>query len=279
VIGLARGHRREAGILLPGIADGARPREGQHSAPTPATGAARRIRATPAPWPNQDKFRRANQDRCRRGAARQSANARAALAALTDAALGVPAEPRLSMAPIWRKRWMEVLRRRAADNTSSLSQLAAAMSPPMTKSAFACQLARACRFAHNIAESANRKQVIAGTSGHVGGSSYHQPPAPATSLSRDGLVGTQVLGLNFTGGRGVSMTTNVIGVTCQAPRYDAVVEAVAAGAVSAGQASAPAGFVPSLPGRCSICAHPTLVGVDTCTTCLADYGLLLREGA
>ena len=34
-------------------------------------------------------------------------------------------------------------------------------------------------------------------------------------------------------------------------------------------------FVPRPPARCSICRHPAPAGVDTCTTCLADYGLPL----
>jgi hypothetical protein len=274
VIGLARGHRRGTGVPFPGAADGARPRAEQRSAPMPAPRAARGTHASADPWPNQDKFTRANQDRSRQGAARQSANARAALAALADqhrAALAVLAEQPLS---IWRKRWMEVLRRRAADNTSSLAQLAATMSPPMTKSAFACQLVRACRFAHDIAEAANRKQVRADASEHVGGSSYHQHPAPATSPYRDGPVGMK--GLNFTRDRGMSMTTSVIGVMREAGRYDAVAPAAA---VTAGQTSLPARFASKPPGRCSICVHPTPVGVDTCTTCLADYGLLMLEGA
>lgn len=34
-------------------------------------------------------------------------------------------------------------------------------------------------------------------------------------------------------------------------------------------------FVPRPPARCSICRHAAPAGVDTCTTCLADYGLPL----
>lgn len=34
-------------------------------------------------------------------------------------------------------------------------------------------------------------------------------------------------------------------------------------------------FVPRPPSRCAICRHPAPAGVDTCTTCLADYGLPL----
>ena len=34
-------------------------------------------------------------------------------------------------------------------------------------------------------------------------------------------------------------------------------------------------FVPRPPSQCAICRHPAPAGVDTCTTCLADYGLPL----
>jgi hypothetical protein len=90
---------------------------------------------------------RANEDRARSAARRQAAAARSALAVL--AAHDVELE--LSSTPVWRRQWIEVLRRRAADDVSTLSGLAATMTPPMTKDAFAGQLRRACRFADALA--------------------------------------------------------------------------------------------------------------------------------
>jgi hypothetical protein len=91
----------------------------------------------PAP-PRRRRYKRphpANEDRRRTAAARQSQRAQEALRVLS--------EMDVSATPVWRKRWKDVLQLRAADSESSLAQLAASMSPPMTKSAFSCQLDRA----------------------------------------------------------------------------------------------------------------------------------------
>lgn len=90
---------------------------------------------------------RANEERARRAARRQAATARAALAVLAENGVG----PNLSSTRVWRRQWIEVLRRRAADDVSTLGGLAASMTPPMTKDAFAGQLRRACRFAADLA--------------------------------------------------------------------------------------------------------------------------------
>ncbi|AGB27173.1 hypothetical protein Mycsm_07076 (plasmid) [Mycobacterium sp. JS623] len=99
-------------------------------------------------WRNAESLGAANEHRRRDAASRQSARARAALEVLTSV--------NLSRSPVWRRRWLEVLQRRAADDQSSLADLAAKMSPPMTKSAFSCQLDRACLFAEELAAAANR---------------------------------------------------------------------------------------------------------------------------
>lgn len=88
-----------------------------------------------------------NEDRARSAARRQATAARWALAVLAAHHVG----PELSGTPVWRRQWIDVLRRRAADELSTLSGLAATMSPPMTKDAFAGQLRRACRFAAVVA--------------------------------------------------------------------------------------------------------------------------------
>lgn len=90
---------------------------------------------------------RANEERARRAARQQAAAARAALAVLAENGVG----PNLSSTRVWRRQWIEVLRRRAADDVSTLGGLAASMTPPMTKDAFAGQLRRACRFATELA--------------------------------------------------------------------------------------------------------------------------------
>lgn len=90
---------------------------------------------------------RANEERALRAARRQAATARAALAVLAENGVG----PNLSSTRVWRRQWIEVLRRRAADDVSTLGGLAASMTPPMTKDAFAGQLRRACRFAADLA--------------------------------------------------------------------------------------------------------------------------------
>ena len=98
-------------------------------------------------WRNAESLGAANEHRRRDAASRQSARARAALEVLTSV--------NLSTSPVWRRRWLEVLQRRAADDQASLADLAARMSPPMTKSAFSCQLDRACLFAEELAAAAN----------------------------------------------------------------------------------------------------------------------------
>lgn len=99
-------------------------------------------------WRNAESLGAANENRRRDAASRQSARARAALEVLTSV--------NLSTSPVWRRRWLEVLQRRATDDQASLADLAAKMSPPMTKSAFSCQLDRACLFAEDLAAAANR---------------------------------------------------------------------------------------------------------------------------
>ena len=100
---------------------------------------------------------RANEERARLAARRQAAAARAALAVLAENGVG----PNLSATRVWRRQWIEVLRLRAADDVSTLGGLAASMSPPMTKDAFAGQLRRACRFADEMA-SGNAHYLFAG---------------------------------------------------------------------------------------------------------------------
>jgi len=100
------------------------------------------------PYEQARGYRRskANEDRARSAARLQSQAAQAALAVLTAHGGG----QRLSQTPVWRRHWIDVLRRRAVDDTSTLGGLAAGMSPPMTKDAFAGQLRRACRFAEAL---------------------------------------------------------------------------------------------------------------------------------
>lgn len=93
------------------------------------------------------RHNKANDDRARNAARRQAAAARSAL----DVLAAHDVKPELSSTPVWRRQWIEVLRRRAADDVSTLSGLAATMTPPMTKDAFAGQLRRACRFADALA--------------------------------------------------------------------------------------------------------------------------------
>ncbi len=100
---------------------------------------------------------KANEDRARSAARRQASAARAALAVL--AARGIGSE--LSSTAVWRRLWIDVLRRRATDDVSTLGGLAATMSPPMTKDAFAGQLRRACRFAAEVDASARGSRARA----------------------------------------------------------------------------------------------------------------------
>lgn len=85
-----------------------------------------------------------NEDCARCAARRQAAAARWAVAAHDVG-------PELSSTPVWRRQWIDVLRRRAADDVSTLSGLAATVSPPMTKDAVVGQLRRACRFEAGVA--------------------------------------------------------------------------------------------------------------------------------
>lgn len=109
----------------------------------------------PYPQPPGYRHSKANEDRARSAARRQAAAARAALAVLSAHDIG----PQLASTPVWRHHWIDVLRRRAADDVSTLRGLAAGMSPPMTKDAFAGQLRRACRFAAEVAAGTAAFQV------------------------------------------------------------------------------------------------------------------------
>lgn len=148
-------------------------------------------------WHNKAVFRTTNQRRCITAAAKQSERAQEALRIL--------AERDLSGTPVWRKRWRDVLESRAGDHESSLAELAAAMSPPMTKSAYSCQLDRAIRFAQKVAELANGESDDCEPSQPVGGASYDSKPAPAmSSLGGDvGAVRTPELTVH----RGIPMNT------------------------------------------------------------------------
>ena len=128
-------------------------------------------------WHNAESLGAANDSRQRDAASRQSARARAALEIL--------ASVNLSTSPVWRRRWLEVVQRRAADSQASLADLAAAMSPPMTKSAFSCQLDRACRFAEEIAAGPNRAPDDGLFPTHVAAHSYARD-----SLAQTARAGT-----------------------------------------------------------------------------------------
>ncbi|WP_156751445.1 helix-turn-helix domain-containing protein [Mycobacterium sp. 1245111.1] len=153
-------------------------------------------------WRNKAVFRTTNQHRCLTAAAKQSERAQEALRIL--------AERDLSGTPVWRKRWRDVLESRAGDPESSLAELAAAISPPMTKSAYSCQLDRAIRFAQKVADTANSESDDSEASPLVGTASYDSKPAPAmSSLGGDvGAARTPELTVH----RGIPMNT--------APRHD-----------------------------------------------------------
>lgn len=123
-----------------------------------------RRNSAPAKWNNAESLGAANEHRRRDAASRQSMRARNALDVL--------ASVNLSTSPVWRRRWLEVLQRRAGDTEASLAELAARMSPPMTKSAFSCQLDRACRFAEEVADAASRETVGERASSRVTASPY-----------------------------------------------------------------------------------------------------------
>lgn len=120
---------------------------------------------TPHEQDSRRRPSRANEDRARSAARRQAAAAHWALGVLAAHDVG----PELSSTPVWRRLWIDVLRRRAADDVSPLSGLAATMSPPMTKDAFAGQLRRACRFAAAV---------------DAGGSPAHRDPSSADFRGR-----------------------------------------------------------------------------------------------
>lgn len=130
-------------------------------------------------WRNAESLGAANEHRRRDAASRQSARARAALEVLTSV--------NLSTSPVWRRRWLEVLQRRAADDQASLADLAARMSPPMTKSAFSCQLDRACLFAEELAAAANtapkRSSLTAPVAVHSSAHDSLEAPAPVGASS------------------------------------------------------------------------------------------------
>lgn len=135
-------------------------------------------------WHNKVVFRITNQRRCLTAAAKQSERAQEALRIL--------AERDLSGTPVWRKRWRDVLESRAGDRESSLAELAAAMSPPMTKSAYSCQLDRAIRFAQKVAQSANSESDDGEASPPVGATSYDSKSALQQCHLLAGMSGLRV---------------------------------------------------------------------------------------
>lgn len=83
----------------------------------------------------------ANERRSLSAAQRRAEQARSALELLENGDLNVDLPANAS-----REQWIAVLRLRASNETASLKDLAAQMSPPMTKDRFTALLRRACRF-------------------------------------------------------------------------------------------------------------------------------------
>lgn len=128
-----------------------------------------------------DDFVVANEERSSEAARRRAAEARRALSLFEAEGTN------LGSAEVWRKRWIEVLRLRAENEKSSLRELGELMSPPMTKNAYAGQLARACRFADRV-ELRDRRLAAAGV---VGGSSYSA--GLGASVNGSGAVDASVM--------------------------------------------------------------------------------------
>lgn len=100
-------------------------------------------KAAPTPPP---EFKHANTQRAQQAAHRTAQDAQRALAIYQNAA------PNLQLPPkVQRQQWIEVLRLRATNDNASLRELAAQMTPPMTKDAYAGRLKRACWLAEEIA--------------------------------------------------------------------------------------------------------------------------------
>jgi len=130
------------------------------------------------------RHNKANEDRARSAARRQAADARSALAVLAAHDVG----PELASTPVWRRQWIEVLRRRAADDVSTLTGLATTMAPPMTKDAFAGQLRRACRFAAELATGTTDRApdtVAAGLPSKPSSSDFCDSPIEDRSCAED----------------------------------------------------------------------------------------------
>lgn len=112
-----------------------------------------------------DDFLVANEERSNEAARRRAGEARRALRLFEAEGTN------LGSAEVWRKRWIEVLRLRAENEGASLRELGELMDPPMTKNAYAGQLARACRFAARIMLH-NKRFSVESSGGVVGGVSY-----------------------------------------------------------------------------------------------------------